>query len=162
MIVYMGCDGSLYAFSLFLPTIIKGMGYKSTHAQLLSVPPYAVAAVMTITIGYIADRTRKRGKYTILLCYIRDIDNLIGYCNMAMAFLGIAGFSMLLGSGNVHVQYGGTFLGALGIYPCIANTIAWSSNNFEGVYKRGIALGFIIGWGNLNGIVSLVRLKNSD
>jgi hypothetical protein len=25
-IVYMGADGSLYAFSLFLPTIIKGLG----------------------------------------------------------------------------------------------------------------------------------------
>jgi hypothetical protein len=27
-IVYMGADGSLYAFSLFLPTIIKQLGYK--------------------------------------------------------------------------------------------------------------------------------------
>ncbi len=61
--VYMGCDGSLYAFSLFLPTIVKEMGYKSTHAQLLSVPPYAVAAVMTVTIGFIADKTLMRGTY---------------------------------------------------------------------------------------------------
>lgn len=37
------------------------MGYKSVHAQLLSVPPYAVAAVMTIFIGFLADRTLKRG-----------------------------------------------------------------------------------------------------
>jgi MFS family permease len=58
---YMGCDGALYAFSLFIPTIIQQMGYKNTHAQLLSVPPYAVAAVVTITVGYIADRTGKRG-----------------------------------------------------------------------------------------------------
>ena len=36
MIVYMGCDGALYAFSLFLPTIVEQMGYKSIHAQLLS------------------------------------------------------------------------------------------------------------------------------
>lgn len=40
-VVYMGCDGSLYAFSLFLPTIIKELGYSSTRANLLSVPPYA-------------------------------------------------------------------------------------------------------------------------
>lgn len=57
----MGCDGALYAFSLFIPTIIQQMGYKNTHAQLLSVPPYAVAAVVTITVGFIADRTGKRG-----------------------------------------------------------------------------------------------------
>ncbi|KAH0836259.1 hypothetical protein AYO21_10219 [Fonsecaea monophora] len=136
-LIYMGCDGALYAFSLFLPTIIQQMGYKSIHAQLLSVPPYAVAAVVTITVGFVADRTGKRG-----------------YCNMVMSLFGIVGFAMLLGSGVPHVQYAGTFLGAMGIYPCIPNTITWTANNVEGVYKRGIALGFVIGWGNLNGIMS--------
>ena len=51
----------------------------------------------------------------------------------------------------------------MGIYPCIANTITWSANNAEGVYKRGIQLGFVIGWGNLNGIVSsnIYRAENA-
>lgn len=61
---------------------------------------------------------------------------------------------MLLGSEKAGVKYAGTFLGALGIYPCISNTISWIANNIEGVYKRGVVLGFVIGWGNLNGIVS--------
>ena len=52
------------------------------------------------------------------------------------------------------VRYAGTFLGALGIYPCISNTISWGSNNIEGVYKRGVAIGIFVGWGNLNGVVS--------
>jgi hypothetical protein len=73
---------------------------------------------------------------------------------MFMSLFGIIGFAMLLGSGDPHVQYAGTFLGAMGIYPCIPNTISWTANNVEGVYKRGISLGFVIGWGNLNGIVS--------
>ena len=137
MLIYMGCDMPLYAFSLFLPTIISELGYATTKAQLLTVPPYAAAAILTITIGWIADRTRQRG-----------------LCNIAMSFLGIAGFAMLLGSQHAGVKYAGTFLGALGIYPCIANTISWTSNNIEGVYKRGVVLGFVIGWGNINGIVS--------
>jgi hypothetical protein len=29
-----------------------------------------------------------------------------------------------------------------------------AANNTEGVYKRGVTLGFVIGWGNLNGVVS--------
>ena len=61
---------------------------------------------------------------------------------------------MLLASTDPRVKYAGTFLGALGIYPCISNTITWMANNTEGVYKRGVVLGFVIGWGNLNGIVS--------
>ncbi|KIX00159.1 uncharacterized protein Z518_10296 [Rhinocladiella mackenziei CBS 650.93] len=145
MMIYMGCDGALYAFSLFLPTIVQQMGYKSIHAQLLSVPPYAVAAVVTIFIGFVADRTRMRG-----------------YCNMVMAIFGIVGFAMLLGSGTPAVQYAGTFLGAMGIYPCIPNTISWTANNVEGVYKRGISLGFVIGWGNLNGIVSSNIYRTED
>jgi len=61
MVIYMGCDGVLYAFSLFVPTIIKNLGYSSTRAQLLTVPPYAIAAVVTVIVGYTADRTQKRG-----------------------------------------------------------------------------------------------------
>jgi len=137
MFVYMGADMPLYAFSLFLPTIVAEMGYTSTHAQLLTVPPYACAAFLTIVIGLLADRTKQRG-----------------LCNIFVSILGVVGFGMLLGSQDAHVKYAGTFLGALGIYPCIANTITWVSNNIEGVYKRGIVLGFVIGWGNLNGVVS--------
>lgn len=137
MVIYMGCDMPLYAFSLFLPTIVKELGYSNTRAQLLSVPPYAAAAVLTVIIGYIADRTKQRG-----------------LCNIGVSFLGIAGFAMLLGSDKPGVKYAGTFLGALGIYPCISNTISWMANNIEGVYKRGVVLGFVIGWGNLNGIIS--------
>lgn len=46
MLMYMGVDGSLYAFSLFLPSIINALGYTANKAQLLTVPPYAVACVM--------------------------------------------------------------------------------------------------------------------
>jgi hypothetical protein len=140
MIIYAGCTMPLYAFSLFLPTIIKNMGngkYSATRSQLLSVPPYACAAVLTIAVGYLADRSRQRGLY-----------------NIFVSMIAVTGFGMLLGSANAQVQYAGCFLGALGLYPCISNTIAWVSNNIEGVYKRGVVLGFVIGWGNINGIVS--------
>ncbi|RAL14136.1 putative MFS transporter [Aspergillus homomorphus CBS 101889] len=116
-VIYMGADGALYAFSLFVPTIINGLGYSSTRAQLLSVPPYACAAILTVSIGYLADRTRQRG-----------------LCNISVSLIGIVGFCMLLGSKSAGVQYAGVFFGAMGIYPCIANTISWVSNNVEGEY----------------------------
>ena len=48
MIMYMVVDGALYAFSLFLPAIIKNMNknYSATTSQLLSVAPYAFACVL--------------------------------------------------------------------------------------------------------------------
>jgi MFS family permease len=137
MAIYAGCLCPLYAFSLFLPTILGGMGYKGTKAQLLSVPPYAVAAVLTVSVGFLADRTRWRG-----------------YCNMATVTVGIVGFVMLLATDDPQIQYAGTFLGAAGIHPTISNTLSWVNNNTEGSLKRAFVLGMVVGWGNLNGVVS--------
>jgi len=65
------------------------LGYKSTTAQLLSVPPYAAAAILTITVGYLADRTHQRG-----------------FANICTSILAIIGFSMLLAgyplTSNLH------------------------------------------------------------
>jgi len=136
-LIYTGAVMPLYAFSLFIPSIIKALGYTSTTANLLSVPPYAVAAVVTITVGFLADKARHRGSF-----------------NIGISIIGIVGFAMLLGSRNAQIQYAGTFLGAVGIFPCISNIISWAANNTEGVYKRGVTLGFVIGFGNLNGVVA--------
>lgn len=145
-LVYMGCDGPLYAFSLFLPTIIASLGtYSTVQAQLLTIPPYAAATICTVLVGYLADRTQQRG-----------------LCNMLTSLVGIAGFCMLLSHASPGVSYAGTFLGACGIYPAISNTISWGSNNVEGVYKRGVVIGIFIGWGNLNGVVSSNIYRSKD
>lgn len=136
-VIYMGCLVPLYAFSLFLPTIVQGMGYTGHHAQLLTVPPYVCAAVVTVSIGIFADRTRWRG-----------------YCNMVTVTIGMLGFALLISSSDNRIQYAGTFLGAAGIYPTIPNTLSWVSNNTEGSLKRAVVLGLVVGWGNLNGVVS--------
>lgn len=141
MLIYMGPLMPLYSFSLFLPTIIQNMSFGGkddvVRNQLLSVPPYVLAAILTVVVGFWSDRVQKRGIF-----------------NICCAPISIAGFVMLISTTNPVIQYAGTFLGALGIYPTISLTIAWIANNVEGVYKRGIVLGFVIGWGNLNGVVS--------
>lgn len=141
MLIYMGPLMPLYSFSLFLPTIIQNMSFTTPDAviknQLLSVPPYVLAAALTIVVGFWSDSSGRRGIF-----------------NICCAPISMVGFIMLIASTNPAVQYAGAFLGALGIYPAISLTIAWVANNVEGVYKRGVVLGFVIGWGNLNGVVS--------
>ncbi|GAO47882.1 hypothetical protein G7K_2078-t1 [Saitoella complicata NRRL Y-17804] len=138
MVIYMGIDGPLYAFSLFLPSIIKELGYTNTRAQLLSVPPYVVACVVTVGVGFAADRTQRRGIY-----------------NIVCVSLAIIGYIMnIVPSSTANVRYAGVFLAAAGVYPCISNTVSWISNNTEGSYKRGIVMALAISWGNLNGVVS--------
>ncbi|KAI5776576.1 retrograde regulation protein 2 [Geopyxis carbonaria] len=144
-LMYMGVDGALYAFSLFLPSIIKELGFSATAAQLLSVPPYVAACALTIVVGWAADRANARAVF-----------------NLAPAVLGVVGFALLLASRSAPLSYAATFLAALGIYPCIANTVTWISNNTEGVYKRGVVLGVVIGWGNLNGVMSSNIYRTRD
>jgi len=62
---------------------------------------------------------------------------------MVTVSIGLAGFCMLIASTNPHIQYAGTFLGAMGIYPAIPNSLTWASNNLEGVYKRGVCIGIM-------------------
>ena len=51
-----------YAYSYFLPLILKGsLGYSTSMSQLLSAPPYILAAIMTFTSSWLADRFRIRG-----------------------------------------------------------------------------------------------------
>ncbi|KIJ55289.1 hypothetical protein M422DRAFT_23900 [Sphaerobolus stellatus SS14] len=137
MIVYMGADMPLYAFSLFLPTIINQLGFKATPANLLTVPVYTWACILTCVVGYYADKKGNRG-----------------YFNLAFFSVGAAGYVILIASRNPGLSYFATFLAASGIYPLIPNTIAWFSNNVEGSYKRSVTLGMIISFGNINGAVS--------
>lgn len=65
MFITIGIYIPLYSISVFLPTIVKGLGYTNEVAQLMSVPPYAVACLFTIGGGFLADRHGQRGIYMI-------------------------------------------------------------------------------------------------
>ncbi|KAI8985572.1 MFS general substrate transporter [Trametes punicea] len=137
MLLYMGADGPLYAFSLFLPSIINQLGFKATPANLLTVPVYTLACIVTCVVGFIADRHGCRG-----------------YLTMLSFAVGAAGYIILIASRNAALSYVAVYLAACGIYPAIPNIIAWVSNNVEGSYKRSVALAMVISFGNINGAVS--------
>ncbi|GAB1526069.1 hypothetical protein RhiTH_009235 [Rhizoctonia solani] len=59
------CTTPTYSLALFLPTIISNMGYTAERSQLLSVPPYVLACILTVTAGIAADRMRTRGRFMI-------------------------------------------------------------------------------------------------
>lgn len=53
--IYLLSATCMYAYAMFLPTIVVGMGYSSLSAQLMSAPPYGVgksrAMVVMVCIG---------------------------------------------------------------------------------------------------------------
>jgi len=66
MLICMAGFCPIYSFSLFLPTIIKNMGYTANDAQLMSVPPYVFACFFTIMASWFADRSQQRGVYMLV------------------------------------------------------------------------------------------------
>ncbi|KAI1791780.1 major facilitator superfamily domain-containing protein [Ganoderma leucocontextum] len=116
---------------------LNQLGYRATAANLLSVPVYAVACVVTCVVALAADRYGNRG-----------------YLTMLSFSVGLAGYLILIVSRNATLSYIAVYLAACGIYPTIPNIIAWVSNNVEGSYKRSVTLAMVISFGNINGAVS--------
>lgn len=56
----------LYSFSLFLPTIIAGLGFATWKAQLMTVPPYAAAALGIGLFAWAAAHFKRRGIFIII------------------------------------------------------------------------------------------------
>jgi len=143
--MYIGCDMPLYAFSLFLPSIIQELGFRATPANLLTVPVYAFACIVTCLVGFLADKYQRRGVF-----------------NIALACLGGLAYIILIASRTPALSYFAVYVATCGIYPLIPNTIAWVSNNVEGSYKRSVSLAMVISFGNINGAVSSNVYRASD
>jgi len=112
ILVYWGIVAPLYGISLFLPTIIKGLGYTSSTAQLLTVPIYITASGLAIGTAWASDRYGKRHPF-ILVCF----------CFMAV------GFIMCISTTTPGVVYAGVFIAACAIYPAFPGNITWLSNS---------------------------------
>ncbi|SNX86065.1 related to allantoate permease [Melanopsichium pennsylvanicum] len=138
-IAYLLICNCLYSFSLFLPTILKGIypSSTSTRLQLLTVPVYVPATILVIVIAYLADRIRLRGPFML-----------------GLLPLSMIGYIMLLITQDPRVKYGATFLIALGIYPTAPCILSLPINNTSGLYKRGTVNALQLMIANLAGFVA--------
>ncbi|KFA50658.1 hypothetical protein S40293_04908 [Stachybotrys chartarum IBT 40293] len=143
--VYWGIVCPLYGISLFLPTIIRNLGYTSSRAQLLTIPIYITAAILAVIVAWLSDRVGKRSVFMVpLLCVM------------------ILGFSMCIGSGNPRVVYAGVFIATCAIYPAFPGVITWLANNLAGSYKRSVGMAIQIGVGNLGGAMASNFYRSRD
>jgi len=125
-----------YTLTLFLPTIINGLGYSSTQAQLLSIPPYAIAFITTMSIAVLAERTKRRAPFIL-----------------GSSAVAIVGYIMLLTSRWPGMSYAGTIVAAAGIFPAGAIALSWPANNVSGQTKRATANAIQISIGNLGAVL---------
>lgn len=132
------CNGSsLFGLAYFTPTIVQGLGFDSTKTQLLTVPPFVLAFIVTMIVAYLADRYKRRGIAAI--------------CTTCAAVIG---FSLFLTATTIAVRYTSLCLLITGVYASAPSLISWIPNNTAAHTRRAtaVAMGFIST--NVGGIVS--------
>ncbi|KAH9906146.1 MFS transporter-like protein [Xylariomycetidae sp. FL2044] len=126
---------SLYSFSLFLPTIISGLGYQATTAQLFTVPPYIAGFVLVLAMSFLSDHIRVRGPLMAVNCSV-----------------AIAGYVMLRGHRRLRHAPG------LGREP----GAGWLSNNLAPHYVRATGIGFLIAFANCAAFIATFIYLSRD
>ncbi|EAQ82938.1 hypothetical protein CHGG_10756 [Chaetomium globosum CBS 148.51] len=144
-----GMSLPLYTFSLFLPTIIKDLGYEAANAQLLTIPPYAFAFLTTIGVAILSERTGHRAIPII-----------------GSALFAMIGYIILLTNSDPShrpgVSYLGTFFAAGGIYPATALALSWPAINVSGQTKRAVANAMQISIGNCGAVIGTQLYRSGD
>ncbi|ORY97594.1 major facilitator superfamily domain-containing protein [Syncephalastrum racemosum] len=138
-VMYLCGSITVYSLSMFMPSIVKGMGYSSLNAQAMSAPPYAFACVFCVLLAYSADYFMERGVHLA-----------------GTSFLAMIGYILLItlkDSGNVALFIAAiiTTMGAFSAAPPVAS---WFSNNFGGHTKKAIAIAIIISAGSIGGAIA--------
>ncbi|KAL7283188.1 hypothetical protein ACG7TL_002615 [Trametes sanguinea] len=136
-VILIALCATVSGLAYFLPSIVAGLGYAGAEAQLMSVPPFAVTAVLSIASSFLADRYARRGIAIV-----------------SFAIVAAIGLSVFLASYVNVVRYASLFLLVPGSF-CIAPPLgAWMSNNTAPTIRRATALALLSTMSNLGSIAS--------
>jgi len=136
-VIYFALNNALSAISAFLPTIITTFGFTNARAQLLTVPPYVVAAVVMLSISYASDKLQSRGTFLCIGCSLGGIGYLL----------------LLTVANNNHVRYFATFCVVSGTYTTIGLTIAWFAHNLGSETKKAAGIPMFMAIGQCGSIL---------
>ncbi|KAF8830563.1 hypothetical protein HHX47_DHR2000927 [Lentinula edodes] len=132
-VIYFALNCSLASTSAFLPTILKTLGFSSARVQLMTVPPYAVAAFVIVLGSWISDRLQSRA-----------LASLVG---------GVGYLILLFVPTNLHARYFATFCITSGTYTSIGIIIAWFAHNLGSETKKATGIPMFMAIGQCGSIL---------
>ncbi|KAI1184841.1 MFS general substrate transporter [Nemania serpens] len=145
--IYFAVSLPFSSLSLFTPSIVSGLGYKDLQAQLLTVPPWAIAYVISILNSWSGDHFNARGLH----------------CAGA-ATVGAAGFlaSALLPPTAYASRYGTLIVGTSGAFACIPPMLGWLTSNMWSTASIGLAVALNVSIGAGLGQIPGVWIYKAD
>ncbi|CAF0986277.1 unnamed protein product [Didymodactylos carnosus] len=149
MFICLGIFTPMYSLSIFLPSIVKGMGYSNVTAQAMSAPPFVISALTTIAVSFHAGRKNERG-YHIGIFLVMAIIGFIMLITLSKTTM----MSNCISTDPTVAMYIATVIACIGTYTTVPLHCSWFTNNIDGTTKRGVATGLIVGFGNLGGVIA--------
>lgn len=148
---------TVQGLAFFAPTIVRTIypGTTVVSQQLHTVPPYIVGAFFTVLIPFISWRMDRR---TILFICSAPL-MMVGYIMVSESHRKAASRHGLtthqfLASHNSRVRYGATFIIASGAFSFGALCNAHASANVVSDTARASAIGTVVMFGNVGGLIS--------
>ena len=138
----------IYAFSYFTPTIVQALGYSVVQTQLHSVPPFAAAFALCLIMAYASDKLNSRLPFVIIGNFI--------------LIIGLALLITLHGPAHFSAEYAGICLVSMGAFAAGPSILCWYLMNLEGHTQRSIGSAWVIGFGNIGGIVATFAFLKQD
>ncbi|KAJ6526799.1 major facilitator superfamily domain-containing protein [Mycena capillaripes] len=145
--IFFGVSAPFSSLSVFTPSIVAGLGFKSLKANLMTVPPYAVAYVVTVLTSWSADRNNSRGLHAGFVCLV-----------------GAAGFmaSALLPADAYVRRYGCLIIGAAGSFASIPPLFGWITSNVFTTAAAGLVIALNASFGIPSQIVGVWIYKADE
>ncbi|KAL4870279.1 hypothetical protein BDV12DRAFT_207940 [Aspergillus spectabilis] len=128
------------ALKFTMPQIVQNMGFTSTRAQLLTIPPYCIGAISVFLSSLFAGRISWRMPFFV----VPQLIVIIAYAILAALAGDIRD--------NTAACYFGLCLACLGLYPINPCGNAWSLN-LAGPAKRTMGIAFMLCTGNIERII---------
>ncbi|EKG16496.1 Major facilitator superfamily [Macrophomina phaseolina MS6] len=138
VLTYLGAEENAASVVAFQPSILKGLGYTATQAQIHSIPIYAASFVFSLTCAYLSERLRQR--------------YLFGMLGSIISVVGLA--VQLAQPPSYKVRYMGMFFVTAGPYLTMPITVVWNAINVGKGYKRTVAFACVIALGNCGAFVA--------
>jgi hypothetical protein len=138
-VIFWGNTVGVYGFTATVPSVINGLGYSSANAQLLTIPIYVFAAIVTLIWAWGSDLTQIRSPWIIG-----------GYS------IAIVGFIAQLAIPHPRypgLTYGFLFPVAAGLYCPFTCLVSWIGNSLAPSSKRAVGMALLISVGNMGGIM---------
>ncbi|THV82868.1 MFS general substrate transporter [Aureobasidium pullulans] len=139
-----------YGLKFTMPSITKSMGFTSSQAQLMTIPPYVAGAISAVGMSKLSDRYQRRFPFI----FGQMLIVLVGFCILLPLAPNI--------KHQIAACYIAVVLICIGQYPTNPAGSAWISGNLAGEQKRAMGIALNICLGNSGGIVGSYIFLDSE